>query len=68
MLGMLHPVGLDHFDLVPDLNREVHAIYCITLLDLFQDTRIPGGEPGRFVKTFFYGFKELVLVLYCHNS
>jgi hypothetical protein len=39
----------------------MHAVYGIALFDLFQDTRIPGGELRGFIETFLHRAKKTVI-------
>jgi hypothetical protein len=60
MMGVLNPVRFDDFDLISDLDGEMHAVNRIALFDLFKQTGVPIREFRRFVETFFYGAKETV--------
>ena len=61
MVGVLNPVGLDHFNLVSNFYREMHAKHAVALLDLFKNAFVKLGILSSFVKTFTNGIKKTVL-------
>jgi hypothetical protein len=60
---MLYAVGFDHFNMISDLDREMHPVHGIALLDLLKHPLVPFCKYGGFVKAFFHGGEKAVFWL-----
>src|SRR5690606_9130521 len=69
MVGMLNPIGFDHFHLIPDLHRKLYPENGVTGFNLCQNTLVKPCELGGLIKIPLYTFKETVVCCfsYTHN-
>jgi hypothetical protein len=61
---VLHTVGFNNLDGVPDANGKFHAVNRITNLDLLENSRLETGVFRSFIKVALYALEEAVVTVF----